>query len=74
MKEKDFERLIYYHLSPVNISVHATDPEVRIKMLNNRFAGDVLGKIKRIVDAGIEVNCQIVLCKGLNDGLVLKKL
>lgn len=73
MKEKDFERLIYYHLSPVNISVHATDPEVRIKMLNNRFAGDVLGKIKRIVDAGIEVNCQIVLCKGLNDGLVLKK-
>ena len=58
MKEKDFERLFYYHLSPINISVHATDPEVRKKMLTNRFAGDILDKIKRIVDAGIEINCQ----------------
>ena len=73
MKEKDFERLFYYHLSPINISVHATDPEVRKKMLTNRFAGDILDKIKRIVDAGIEINCQIVLCKGLNDGEILKK-
>lgn len=73
MKEKDFKRLIYYHLSPVNISIHATDSEVRKKMLNNRFAGDILDKMKRIIDAGIEVNCQIVLCKGLNDGEVLNK-
>ena len=42
-------------------------------MLTNRFAGDILDKIKRIVDAGIEINCQIVFCKGLNDGEILKK-
>ncbi|MBM7686536.1 DUF512 domain-containing protein [Defluviitalea raffinosedens] len=73
MSDKDFERLLFYRLSPMNISVHATDPEVRKKMLNNRFAGDILERIKRIVDAGIEVNCQIVLCKGLNDGEILEK-
>lgn len=73
MSDKDIDRLIYYRLSPMNISVHATDPEVRKKMLNNRFAGDILDKIKKIVDAGIDVNCQIVLCKGLNDGEVLDK-
>ena len=73
MNDKDFERLIYYRLSPMNISVHATDPEVRKKMLNNRFAGNILERIKRIIDAGIDVNCQIVLCKGLNDGEILDK-
>ncbi|HEX9059970.1 MAG TPA: DUF512 domain-containing protein, partial [Clostridia bacterium] len=57
-----------YRMSPINVSVHATDPELRIKMLGNRFAGDVLHKIKCLTDAGISVNCQIVMCRGINDG------
>lgn len=73
MSDRDIERLIYYRLSPMNISVHATDSEVRKKMLNNKFAGDILERIKEIIDANIEVNCQVVLCKGLNDGRVLDK-
>lgn len=68
MKEKDIDRIIRYHLSPINISVHTTNPELRCKMLNNRFAGDVLEKIRRFAQAGIRMNSQVVLCKGLNDG------
>ena len=56
------------HLSPINISVHATNPELRCKMLHNRFAGDILEKIGRFYEAGIRMNSQVVLCKGLNDG------
>ena len=68
MKDKDIDRIIRYHLAPINISVHATNPELRCQMLHNRFAGDVLQKIKRLSDAGIPMNSQIVLCKGINDG------
>jgi len=68
MRDKDIERVIRYHLSPINISVHATNPELRCKMLHNRFAGDILEKIGRFYEAGICMNSQVVLCKGLNDG------
>lgn len=68
MSDKDFERIIRFHLAPINISVHATNPELRCKMLNNRFAGDVLTKMQALYEAGIEMNGQIVLCPGLNDG------
>lgn len=68
LSDAEIDRIIRYRMSPVNISVHATNPELRRKMLNNRFAGDVLEKIKRFVQGGITVNCQIVLCPGLNDG------
>lgn len=68
MKDKDVDRIIRYHLAPINISVHTTNPELRCQMLHNRFAGDVLQKIKRLSDAGIPMNSQIVLCKGINDG------
>ena len=68
MKDKDIDRIIRYHLAPINISVHTTNPELRCQMLHNRFAGDVLQKIKRLSDAGIPMNSQIVLCKGINDG------
>ena len=68
MKDKDIDRIIRYHLAPINISVHTTNPELRCQMLQNRFAGDVLQKIKRLSDAGIPMNSQIVLCKGINDG------
>lgn len=71
MSENDMERLMKYHLSPMNISIHVTDPSARIALLNNRFAGNILNQIKRLVDAGIEINGQIVLCKGLNDGDLL---
>ena len=68
MKEEDLKRIIHYHLAPINISVQATNPELRCKMLHNRFAGDILDKIKMLADADIEMNAQIVLCKGINDG------
>ncbi|MBQ1720391.1 MAG: DUF512 domain-containing protein, partial [Lachnospiraceae bacterium] len=68
MKEADLQRVIDYHLAPINISVHATNPELRCRMLHNRFAGDILDKIQKIHDAGLEMNSQVVLCKGINDG------
>ncbi len=71
MSDEDVERICFYKLSPINISVHAMNPELRCKMLNNRFAGDALKKIKKFYDAGIEMNSQIVLCKGINDGAEL---
>lgn len=73
MKDEDVERLIYYHLSPINISVHATNPELRCRMLHNRFAGDILAKIRRFYEAGIAMNSQVVLCKGINDGTELDR-
>lgn len=68
MKDKDIDRIIKYHLCPINISVQTTNKELRCKMLNNRFAGEALDKIKRLREACIEMNGQIVLCKGVNDG------
>jgi len=68
LKDSDVDRIIKMHMSPVNISVHTTNPELRCKMMNNRFAGQSLGYLKRFADNNITMNCQIVLCKGLNDG------
>ena len=68
MKDKDIDRIINFHLCPINISVHTTNPELRCKMLHNRFAGDALAKIDRLAKHCIEMNGQIVLCKGVNDG------
>lgn len=73
MKDKDIERIIHYHLAPINVSVHTTNPKLRCKMLHNRFAGEALKKIKKLSDAGIEMNGQIVLCKGVNDGEELER-
>ncbi len=68
MDDHDIDRIIRYRLSPINISVHTTNPDLRCRMLRNRFAGDALGTIGRLYDAGIVMNAQIVLCKGVNDG------
>ena len=68
MSDEDFERVIKFHLSPINISVHTTNPELRCRMLNNRFAGNVLERIAKLAEAHIEMNTQIVCCKGYNDG------
>ena len=73
MKDKDIDRIIHYHLAPINVSVHTTNPKLRCKMLHNRFAGDALKKIKRLSDDGIEMNGQVVLCKGVNDGEELER-
>ena len=68
MKMADLDRIIAYKLGPINISVHATNPELRVKLLHNRFAGDILDKIKKLYDAEIPMNAQVVACPGLNDG------
>ena len=67
MKEKDIDRIIQYKLAPINISVQTMNPNLRCKMLHNRFAGEALLKMKRLYEAGITMNGQIVLCKGVND-------
>jgi len=69
----DINRIIKYRMSPINISVHTTNPELRVFMLNNKFAGDIMDKIKRLVEGGITVNSQIVLCRDINDGTELDK-
>ena len=66
--EHENELSIKMHISPINVSVHTTNPELRCKMMNNRFAGDALKNLKRFADAGITLNCQIVACPGINDG------
>ncbi len=73
MSDHDIDRIIRYHLEPINISFHTTNPELRCKMLHNRFAGDALKKVDRLYEGGIEMNGQIVLCKGINDGAELER-
>ncbi|MDD6660627.1 MAG: DUF512 domain-containing protein [Lachnospiraceae bacterium] len=73
MSDHDIDRIIHYHLGPINISFQTTNPKLRCKMLHNRFAGDVFPKIRRLADAGIELNGQIVLCRDINDGAELER-
>ncbi len=70
LSDRDLERITKYHMSPINISFHTTDPDLRCRMLGNRFAGEALKKVDRLIEADprIELNGQIVLCKGVNDG------
>lgn len=73
MSEHDIDRIVKYHLSPINVSFQTTNPELRCKMLNNRFAGEALKKVDRLYEGGIIMNGQIVLCKGVNDGAELDR-
>lgn len=73
MSDRDVERIIRYRLEPVNISFQTTNPELRCRMLNNRFAGEALKKADRLYEAGIRMNGQIVLCRGFNDGEELER-
>ena len=73
LKEKDVEKIIKYKLFPINISFQTTNPELRCKMLHNRFAGESLKIVDRLVEAGITINGQIVLCKNWNDGEELER-
>ena len=71
--QKDVDRIIKMHISPVNISVHTTNPELRVKMMGNKRAGKVLDYINQLAEAGIKMNTQLVLCPGHNDGEELTK-
>ena len=73
MSEEEIDRIIQYRISPINISVHTTNPELRIKMLKNKKAGNVYEILKRFHEVRLEVNCQIVLVPGMNDGAELKR-
>lgn len=73
LTEHEIERVIKMHISPVNISVHTTNPELRCKMMKNRFAGEALSALYRFAEAGIKLNTQLVLCPGYNDGKELEK-
>lgn len=73
MSEQDIEDIIRYRISPINISVHTTNPELRQIMITNRFAGKLYSIMERLAEAGITMNCQIVLCPGVNDGKELER-
>lgn len=73
VKEEDLKRIVEYKLSPINVSVHTTNPELRVKLLKNRFAGEILERISYLTKNGITVNAQIVAIPGINDGAELER-
>ena len=73
ISEHEVERIIDMHISPVNVSVHTMNPELRVKMMKNKNAGESLKILKRFADAGIKMNTQLVLCPGINDGAELRR-
>ena len=73
ISQHEVERIIKMHISPINISVHTTNPELRVKMMNNKNAGNALEIMKQFNDAGIKLNCQLVLCPGINDSKELER-
>ncbi len=73
LSEADVDRILRMHISPVNISVQTTNPELRVKMLQNKRAGEALRIMDRFAEGGITMNCQLVVCKGLNDGEELRR-
>ena len=73
MQDHEIDRIIKMHISPINISVHTTHPQLRVRMLANKRGGEVLKYLPRLVEGGIAVNCQLVLCRGINDGDELRR-
>ena len=73
VSEADWARIGYQRLSPLNVSVHAADPAVRRRLLNNRHAPAILPQLERLAGLGTQVNAQVVLCAGINDGAVLDR-
>ena len=70
--DREIDRILQMRISPINVSVHTMDPELRCRMMGNRFAGDALRHLYRLAEGGVKLNCQIVLCPGLNDGAALE--
>ncbi|MBP5155873.1 MAG: DUF512 domain-containing protein [Clostridia bacterium] len=73
LRESDIDRIIKMRISPINVSVHTTNPELRCMMMRNRFAGGCLEYVKKLDSAGISINAQLVLCRGINDGAELAR-
>jgi putative radical SAM enzyme (TIGR03279 family) len=73
MSDSDLDRIIEYNIPRINVSVHTTNPELRCKMLNNKFAGRIMEQMKRFSGSGMQINCQVVLCPGYNDGSELDR-
>lgn len=73
LSRREVDRIKTMHISPINVSVHTTDPELRVRMMANKRAGEVLGYLKEFADAGIALNSQLVLCRGINDGEALRR-
>lgn len=73
LHDEDIDRILEMHISPVNVSVHTTNPELRVKMMKNKRSGEVLQYLRRLADAGTKLRGQIVLCKGINDGAELDR-
>ena len=73
LSEREVERIIQMHISPIYISVHTTNPELRVRMMANKKAADTLAYLDRFAKGGIDMNCQVVLCRGINDGAELRR-
>ena len=73
LSKREIQRIIDLHISPINVSVHTTDPELRCRMLRNPRAGESIEVMRRLARSGIRMNCQIVCCPGLNDGAALDR-
>ncbi len=73
LTDHEIDRIIKMRISPINVSVHTTNPALRVKMMTNKHAGECLQYLNRISDAGIDLNCQLVLCPGVNDGDELRR-
>ena len=73
LDKKEVDRIVTMKISPINISVHTTNPELRVRMMGNRYAGEVLSVMKTLAEGGIHLNCQLVLCPGINDGIELMR-
>ena len=73
MQDHEIDRIIKMHISPINISVHTTNPQLRVRMLANKRGGEVLQYLPKLAAGGIELNCQLVLCRGINDGEELRR-
>ncbi|MBE6714370.1 MAG: DUF512 domain-containing protein [Ruminococcaceae bacterium] len=73
LNSNDIQRIINMHISPVNVSVHTTNPQLRVMMMKNKRSGEVLSYLRTLSDAGIKLRGQIVLCKGVNDGAELER-
>ena len=73
LSDSELERIVEYNIPRINVSVHTTNPDLRVKMLNNKNAGKIMNQLEILSESGILMNCQIVLCKGINDGEELEK-
>jgi len=73
LTDREIDRIIEMHISPIFVSVHTTNPELRVRMLANKRGGETLRYLQKLADGGIEINCQLVLCRGINDGQELRR-